>query len=127
MYSALVSGGFIAPDTAYATFEGILEESKFTNPVVWMMPQNQLIYFVHLAFKEDNPYDLWVKCVYCFRFQNGKTPCRSSLNSNFRLIMKQYSVYNQELKTIADDYNDNSNNSAEASDRKDAEAHSINT
>lgn len=127
MYSALVSGGFIAPDTAYATFEGILEESKFTNPIVWMKSQNQLIYFVHLAFKEDNPYDLWVKCVYCFRFQNGKAPCRSSLDSNLRPITKQYNVYNQELKTIADDYNDNSNNSAEASDRKDAEAHSINT
>ena len=127
MYSALVSGGFIAPDTVYSTFEGILEECKFTDPIVWMKSQNQLIYFIHLSFKEDNPYDLWVKCVFCFRFQNGKAPRRACLNSNCRLIMKRNSVYNQELKTIADNYNDNSNYSAETSDKIDVTAHSINT
>lgn len=126
MYSALLAGEYISPDTTYATFNGILEESDFTEPVVWLKTQNLLIYFVYMAFKEDNPYDLWVKCVSCFRFQNGKVPNRSSLVPNCRLIMQQNNPYNIELKKIADDYNESSKNSAEISETNDKTAHNIN-
>lgn len=126
MYSALLAGEYISPDTTYTAFNGILEECQFTEPVVWMKTQNLLIYFVYMAFKEDNPYDLWVKCVSCFRFQNGKAPNRSSLVPNCRLIMKQNNPYCLELKTIADDYNRNSNNRAKTSEADDVAAHSIN-
>lgn len=126
MFSALLDGGYIAVGTSYATFNGILEESKFTEPITWMKTQNSLIFFVYMAFKNDNPYDLWVKCVSCFRFQNGKAPNRSSLVSNCRLIMQQGNSYNVELKKIADEYNKDSNNSAAASKSDDVEAYSIN-
>lgn len=75
-----------------------------------------------MAFKEDNPYNLWVKCVSCSRFQNGKTPNRGSLVPNCRLIMKQDNPYDVELKKIADDYNENSNDSAEISESNDKPA-----
>lgn len=127
MYSALLQGGYIGADTSYSVFNGILEESEFSKPIVWQKSQTALMYFVYLAFKEDNPYDLWVKCVSCFRFQNGNAPCRSTLVSNLRPLMKQNVPYNTELKKIADDYNDNSNGSAETSDKINVTAYNINT
>lgn len=127
MYSALLQGGYISADTTYPVFNGIMEESEFSRPVVWLKTQTALMYFVHLAFKEDNPYDLWVKCVSCFRFQNGKAPHRGTLVTNLRPLMRLSTPYDPKLKKITDDYNNNSNNSAETSDKVDVTAHSINT
>lgn len=64
------------------------------------------MYFVHLAFKPHNPYDVWVKCMNCFRLQNGKVPNRESMDSNFRFIVKKglLETYDIRLKTIADNY-----------------------
>ena len=47
------------------------------------------MYFVHFTFKQHNPYDVWVKCVNCFRLQRDKVPNRESMDSNFRFIVKK--------------------------------------
>ena len=35
VYSALIKGGYISPDTTSAIFMGIFDETKFTRPVLW--------------------------------------------------------------------------------------------
>lgn len=106
MFSALLDGGYIAADTTFAAFKGIFDETEFERPIVWMKTQSRLMYFVHLAFKPHNPYDVWVKCMNCFRLQNGKVPNRESMDSNFRFIVKKglLETYDIRLKTIADNY-----------------------
>ena len=106
MFSALLDGGYIAADTTFAAFKGIFDETVFEQPIVWIKTQSRLMYFAHLAFKPHNPYDVWVKCVNCFRLQNGKAPNRESMDSNFRFIVKKglLETYDLRLKTIADDY-----------------------
>lgn len=106
MFSALLDGGYIAADTTFAAFKGIFDETVFEQPIVWIKTQSRLMYFAHLAFKPHNPYDVWVKCVNCFRLQNGKAPNRESMDSNFRFIVKKglLETYDIRLKTIADNY-----------------------
>ncbi len=106
MYSALVEGGYIAPETSFSIFEGIFDETKFTGAVQWTKSQAQLMYFVYLAFKTDNPFDVWAKCVHCFCYPDGAKPNRSSMNSNFRLIKKKglLDTFDIELKRIANNY-----------------------
>lgn len=106
MYSALIAGGYIDENTTFAIFEGIFDETAFSLPVTWMKTQSQLMYFVHLAFKAENPFDVWVKCVHCFRLQDGKKPNRQSMDSNYRFIVKKgrMDTYDAELKSIADNY-----------------------
>ncbi len=111
LFSALVKGEYIAPETTFVIFKGIFDESIYECPVIWIKSQTQLMYFVHVAFKSDNPYDVWTKCVHCFRLKNGKVPNRNSLESNIRLIKKKgiLDTYDTRLKSIADKYT-NSNN-----------------
>lgn len=106
MFTALLDGRYISADTTFAVFKGIFDETVFERPIVWMKTQSRLMYFVHLAFKPHNPYDVWVKCMNCFRLQNGKTPNRESMDSNFRFIVKKglLETYDIRLKTIADNY-----------------------
>lgn len=106
MYSDLVEYGYIATGTTFSMFKGIFDETKFGEPVRWMKSQAQLMYFVHLAFKTDNPFDVWIKCVHCFCFPDGTQPNRNSMNSNFRHIKKRglLDTFDIELKRIADDY-----------------------
>lgn len=106
MFSALLAGGYIAPDTTYTIFRGIFEETDFKQPVVWIQKQCSLIYFIYMVFKDDNPYDLWTKCVYCFRLQDNKIIKRRSLDGNRITAMKTDKPHNIELKRIADEYND---------------------
>lgn len=112
MYLALAKGGYIDPETTFAVFKGIFDVTKFKGAVKWMKPQGQLMYFVYLAFKTDNPFDLWKKCAACFRLLNGAAPNQQSLNCNFRFIKKNglLATYNTELKRIADKYNGISEN-----------------
>ena len=113
MFSALLEGGYIDPDTEFSTFKGIFDETIFEHPIVWMKSQALLMYFVHLAFKPHNPYDVWVKCVNCFRLRSGKAPNKQSMDSNFRFIVKKglLATYDIRLKTIADNYLSNKNKS----------------
>lgn len=106
LYSSLVKKDYIAPETTFSMFKGIFDEAEFKGPIQWTKSQAQLMYFVHLAFKTDNPFDVWVKCVHCFRFPNGTQPNRESMNSNFRLIKKRglLDTFDIELKRIADNY-----------------------
>lgn len=106
MFSALLNGGYIDYETTFTTFKGIFDETMFEQPIVWMKTQSLLMYFVHLAFKPHNPYDIWVKCVNCFRLQNGKAPNKQSMESNFRFIIKKglLTTYDTCLKSIADNY-----------------------
>lgn len=106
MYDALVSEGYIDPQTSFEAYKGIFVETEFKGPVVWMKSQIRLSYLVHLAFKPENPFDMWVKCVYCFRLLSGKTPSRESMDSNLRTIKKRNTLDNFDikLKTIADNY-----------------------
>ena len=106
MYSDLAEGGYIAPETSFSIFEGIFDETKFTEPVQWTKSQAQLMYFVQLAFKADNPFDVWRKCVHCFCFPGGAKPNRGSMNSNFRSIKKKglLDTFDIELKRIANNY-----------------------
>lgn len=127
LYSDLLKGGYIAPETTYDTFRGIFEEIEFTQPIVWMNRQSTLIYFTYLVFKVDNPYDLWTKCVYCFRLQGNKKLNRNSLDGNCIKLIRREKPYNMELKKIADEYNRDAINSAEASVNMVADAHNINT
>lgn len=126
MFSDLLSGGYISPDTTYTIFSGIFEEIDFKQPVVWIKKQCSLIYFIYMVFKDENPYDLWAKCVYCFRLQSDKTINRRSLDGNRITLMKTDKPYNIELKRIAEEYNDNVN-SADTSMNIVADAHIINT
>lgn len=126
MFSDLLSGGYISPDTTYTIFSGIFEEIDFKQPVVWIKKQCSLIYFIYMVFKDENPYDLWAKCVYCFRLQSDKTINRRSLDGNRITLMKTDKPYNIELKRIAEEYNDNIN-SADTSMNIVADAHIINT
>lgn len=114
MFSALLDGGYISSDTTFAAFKGIFDETVFEHPIVWMKTQTSLMYFVHLAFKQHNPYDVWVKCVNCFRLQNDKVPNRESMDSNFRFIVKKglMDTYDIQLKTIADNYLSTQNKNA---------------
>ena len=114
MFSALLGGGYISSDTTFAAFKGIFDETVFEHPIVWMKTQTSLMYFVHLAFKQHNPYDVWVKCVNCFRLQNDKVPNRESMDSNFRFIVKKglMDTYDIQLKTIADNYLSTQNKNA---------------
>lgn len=106
MYQALINGEYIDPDTTFSIFNGILDETKFCQPVIWIKKQSQLMYFVHSAFKADNPSDVWVKCVHCFRLQDGKEPNRQSMDSKYRFIVRKglLETYDTELKRIADEY-----------------------
>ncbi len=106
MYDALVSEGYIDPQTSFEAYKGIFVETEFKGPVVWMKSQIRLSYLVHLAFKPENPFDMWVKCVYCFRLPSGKAPSRESMDSNLRTIKKRNTLDNFDikLKTIADNY-----------------------
>ena len=106
LYSSLVKKDYIAPETTFSMFKGIFDEAEFKGPIQWTKSQAQLMYFVHLAFKTDNPFDVWVKCVHCFCFPNGTQPNRESMNSNFRLIKKRglLDTFDIELKRIADNY-----------------------
>ena len=54
----------------------------------------------------DNPFDIWVKSVYCFCMANGKKPNRESLHCNFRNFIQKgiLDTYDTELKNIADSY-----------------------
>lgn len=106
MFSSLHDGGYISPDTTFATFKGIFDETEFERPVVWMRTQSLLMYFVHLAFKPSNPYDLWKKCANCFRLQGNRLPNSQSMDSNFRFIVKRglLETYDTCLKAIADSY-----------------------
>ena len=106
MYSALIQGEYIAADTTFAIFKGIFDETEFSTPVKWIKKQAQLMYFVYLAFKKDNPFDIWVKSVYCFCMANGKKPNRESLHCNFRNFIQKgiLDTYDTELKNIADSY-----------------------
>lgn len=115
MFSALVEGGYIDSSTEFTTFRGIFDETMFEHPIVWMKTQALLMYFVHLAFKPHNPYDVWVKCANCFRLRGGKTPNRQSMDSNFRFIVKKglLATYDIRLKTIADNYHSNKNKNAD--------------
>ncbi len=97
MFSALLGGGYISSDTTFAAFKGIFDETVFEHPIVWMKTQTSLMYFVHLAFKQHNPYDVWVKCVNCFRFIVKKG------------LMDTYDI---QLKTIADNYLSTQNKNA---------------
>ena len=114
MFSALLDGGYISSDTTFAAFNGIFDETVFEHPIVWMKTQTSLMYFVHLAFKQHNPYDVWVKCVNCFRLQRDKVPNRESMDSNFRFIVKKglIDTYDIQLKTIADNYLSTQNKNA---------------
>lgn len=106
MYSALVEGGYIAPETTFPLFEGIFDETKFKEPVRWVKSQTQLMYFAHLAFNADNPFDVWVKCAHCFCLSDGSSPNRRSMSSNFRIAKKKgfLGTLYIELKRIAEDY-----------------------
>lgn len=106
MFSSLHDGGYISPDTTFATFKGIFDETEFERPVVWMRTQSLLMYFVHLAFKPSNPYDLWKKCANCFRLQGNRVPNSQSMDCNFRFIVKRglLETYDTSLKAIADSY-----------------------
>ena len=79
MYQLLINEKYIASNTTFSIFNGIFDEPKFKQPVVWTKKQSQLIYFVHSAFKADNPLDVGVKCLYCFRLQNEKVPNRQNM------------------------------------------------
>ena len=83
------------------------DEPKFKQPVVWTKKQSQLIYFVHSAFKADNPLDVGVKCLYCFRLQNEKVPNRQNMVCNYHSLVKNglLNTYDTELKHIANEYN----------------------
>lgn len=106
MYSELHTGEYIATETTLSDFEGIFDEMKFKGPIVWQKSQAQLMYFVRLAFKEDNPYDLWKKCALCFCLTDNGTPNHRSMDSYFNCIEKRgkKNTYNAELKAIADRY-----------------------
>mgnify|MGYP003620735737 FL=1 len=67
-----------------------------------------------MAFKQHNPYDVWVKYVNCFRLQRDKVPNRESMDSNFRFIVKKglIDTYDIQLKTIADNYLSTQNKNA---------------
>lgn len=109
MYNALIKGKYIAPETTFPVFAGIFDESMFKTPIRWLMSQSHLMYFVYLAFKEDNPYDLWRKCTMCFCLSDGTKPNRNSMCSNFRIIVRKgkLETFNYELKSIADLYKNN--------------------
>lgn len=106
MYDSLVNEGYIDPQTSLEAYKGIFMETEFKSPVVWMKSQIRLSYLVHLAFKPENPFDMWVKSVYCFRFPSGKAPSRESMDSNFRALKKRGTLdtFDIKLKTIADNY-----------------------
>lgn len=106
LYSALIQGEYIAADTTFIIFKGIFDETEFSTPITWIKKQTQLMYFAYLAFKKDNPFDLWVKCMHCFRLENGKKPNRNSMDSNMRFFIREglLTTYNAELKNIADNY-----------------------
>ena len=106
MFAALLQGEYIDPNTTLSDFNSLFDDKEFKKPVKWIKSQSQLMYFVHIAFKTDNPYDLWKKCAACFCLSNGKQPNLTSLNSNFRILVKNglLETYNTELKTIADKY-----------------------
>lgn len=106
MYKALKKEGYIDANTELEVFKGLFDESEFKGPVVWLKSQNLLSYLVYLAFKRENPFDIWKKCVYCFRYHDGKIPNRGSMDSNFRLIVKkgELDTLDVKLKTIAYNY-----------------------
>lgn len=118
VYSALIKGGYISPDTTSAIFMGIFDETKFTRPVLWKKSQTSLMYFVYLTFRTDNPFDFWTKCANCFQIQDGKPINRESLRSNFRPLINKgkLGTYDIELKRIADEYNGCTKKKATASD-----------
>ncbi len=106
MYNALIKGEYIAAETTFFLFKGIFDESLFTEPVKWIKSQSKLMYLIYMAFKEDNPYDIWRKCSKCFYLRNGKKPNRESMCTNIRSMIKkgQLETYNEELKAIAASY-----------------------
>lgn len=107
MYQLLINEKYIASNTTFSIFNGIFDEPKFKQPVVWTKKQSQLIYFVHSAFKADNPLDVGVKCLYCFRLQNEKVPNRQNMVCNYHSLVKNglLNTYDTELKHIANEYN----------------------
>ena len=107
VFSALRSGGYISPDTTSAIFMGLFDETKFTRPIIWIKSQTSLMYFVYLAFRSENPFDFWTKCVNCFQIHEDKPINLESLRSNFRSIKNggKLDTYDIELKRIADEYN----------------------
>lgn len=86
---------------------GLFDETKFTRPVIWIKSQTSLMYFVYLAFRSENPFDFWTKCVNCFQIHEDKPINLESLRSNFRSIKNggKLDTYDIELKRIADEYN----------------------
>ena len=51
MYQLLINEKYIASNTTFSIFNGIFDEPKFKQPVVWTKKQSQLIYFVHSVYR----------------------------------------------------------------------------
>lgn len=73
MYQLLINEKYIASNTTFSIFNGIFDEPKFKQPVVWTKKQSQLIYFVHSAFKADNPLDVGGEVLVLFPFTERKS------------------------------------------------------
>lgn len=85
------------------------------------------MYLAYLIFKKDNPFDLWVKCAYCFQLENGKKLHRNNMTSQFRNIIKKglLDIYDAELKKIADRYTCNSQRKTKTSSMIDGDNNNL--
>lgn len=127
LYLALIQGHYIDSATTFANFRGIFDETEFSTPIVWTKNQTQLMYLAYLIFKKDNPFDLWVKCAYCFQLENGKKLHRNNMTSQFRNIIKKglLDIYDAELKKIADRYTCNSQRKTKTSSMIDGDNNNL--
>lgn len=107
MYQNLIKHEYIAPDTMFETFKGIVGKSLFSSAYVeWIKGQCQLAFFIHQAFNKYNDKDLWIKGVCCFNAK-GKTPHKNCFTSGYSFIKRAGLIdsYDIKLKAICDIFN----------------------
>lgn len=106
LYDDLINFGYIDLATKFEDFIGIFGSGKFKRPINWIAEQRFLTYFLWMTFSKENPRNMWVKAMCCFRIQ-GNEPHKGSMSSAITYMRrnKLLDKYNPELKAISERFN----------------------
>lgn len=106
LFDDLINFGYIDVASQFEDFLGIFDSEKFIRPIEWIAEQRFLTYFLWITFSKENPINLWVKAMCCFRIQ-GHEPHKGTMSSSISYIRrnKLLDKYNPELKAISERFN----------------------
>ncbi len=106
LYDDLIKFGYIDIATKFENFIGIFDSEKFQKPIEWIAEQRYLTYFIWMTFSKENPKNIWVKTMCCFRIQ-GHEPHKGTMGSSISFMRRKNLLekYNPELRTISERFN----------------------